>query len=195
MLMGKKTHGESYTTLYKRWNGMRKRCNCITFENYKYYGGKGIKICDEWNDYLTFKEWAINNGYEEGLSLERIDVDKDYCPENCKWIPLNKQAINRSNRKEITINGITKSISEWSKESGVKRLTILGRLESGYTGEDLIRNESLTKRKIVCNETKKIYNSLIEAGKELNLDYKIIWQVLNNNRKDYNGFTFTYINQ
>jgi len=90
------THGGSNTKLYYRWRAMINRiCNPDTW-NYKNYGGRGISICKEWqNDFGTFQEWAFNNGYEESLFIDRIDVNGDYCPTNCRWVNSATSSINR----------------------------------------------------------------------------------------------------
>ena len=72
--------------LYSRWKAMRKRCRNKHNADYKYYGGKGVKVCEEWNDFNNFKKWSIDNGYKSGLFLDRIDSNKDYSPENCQYI-------------------------------------------------------------------------------------------------------------
>ena len=95
-----KIHGDSKSRLYDIYKGMKRRCFNPHFKNYKHYGGRGIKICDEWlEDYLNFKNWALNNGYRDNLSIEHIDVNGNYEPDNCKWIPLNEQPKNRRDTK------------------------------------------------------------------------------------------------
>ena len=74
---------------------MLKRCYNPRHKSYSSYGGRGISVCDSWNKYENFKEWAISNGYSEGLSIERVDVNGDYCPENCKWVPMSEQHLNK----------------------------------------------------------------------------------------------------
>ena len=96
------------------WRAMRRRCCNLNDKAYPEYGGRGIIICDEWlNGFEIFKEWAINNGYNDSLSLDRIDVNGNYCPKNCRWITPKEQNRNRRNNKYITINGEKKVLSEW----------------------------------------------------------------------------------
>lgn len=89
------THGQSGTRLYKTWKRMRSRCNCPTMPDYKHYGGRGISICAQWDTFKPFKKWAIANGYAPNLTIERIDNDKGYSPQNCTWIPQTEQPKNR----------------------------------------------------------------------------------------------------
>ena len=124
-------HGEAGTRLNKIWKDMRKRCNNKNCKSYKYYGAKGVKVCEEWNDYINFKEWAINNGYEDGLSIERIDVDKDYCPENCTWITMKEQTENQTHTIFVEHNGRKMSVGKWCDELNLKRSTVYGRISKG----------------------------------------------------------------
>ena len=127
------THNESKTRLYKIWVGMRQRCNNPNKVRYADYGGRGIKVCDDWDNYLTFKNWAISNGYDDTMSIERVDVDKDYCPTNCKWIPLSDQSKNRRSCNMLTYNGKTLTISDWARELNIHRSTINKRLKKGMS--------------------------------------------------------------
>lgn len=102
---GKNAHryknGESKTRLYHIWLGMKRRCLKINCKDYHNYGGRGIVICDEWmNDFLQFKEWSYINGYDDNLTIERIDVNIGYNPKNCTWIPNSEQSKNRRNVKK-----------------------------------------------------------------------------------------------
>jgi hypothetical protein len=115
------THNNSTTRLYSIWKDMRRRCNNPTRRNYKNYGGRGIKVCDEWEDFAVFKEWSMSHGYNDALSIERINVDGNYEPSNCEWIPRSKQNENRRTTlrfKAISPNGesfISNNIREFAK--------------------------------------------------------------------------------
>lgn len=112
------THGMSKTPIYRKWSMMKTRCNNPKRDHYQWYGGKGIKICKEWHKFENFYSWAMENGYRDDLTIERIDINKDYEPSNCKWIPLKYQAYNKTNTHWITFNGKTQSLTEWSHELG-----------------------------------------------------------------------------
>lgn len=96
-------HGYSKSKLYKILNGMKNRCYNKNAYNYSYYGGRGITICDDWlNDFMTFYDWAINSGYKEGLSIDRIDVNGNYEPNNCRWKTSKQQCNNKRNNIKLT---------------------------------------------------------------------------------------------
>ena len=121
---------------------MKDRCFNPNNVSYANYGGRNINVCDEWKyDFETFKEWAFKNGYKEGLSIERIDNNKGYSPNNCKFISRLDQNKNRRINKYITIDGETKTISEWSRIVGINRNTISRRISKGIQGKDLISKE------------------------------------------------------
>jgi hypothetical protein len=134
-------HGLSDSRLYSIHSGMKGRCYRKTHSNYKYYGGRGIKICDEWlgkDGFIHFYEWAINNGYKKGLTIDRIDVNKGYSPDNCRWTTRLKQCNNKRNNCYVTFNGITHTTSEWSKLLGFGREGISARLRNGWTIEEAL---------------------------------------------------------
>lgn len=104
--------------LYHIWKGMRKRCRGGDDIHKKYYTSRGIMVCNEWDDYLNFKEWALSHGYEDGLTIDRIDNFKGYNPDNCRWIPMFEQASNKRNNRWITVNGETKTLAQWAQTLG-----------------------------------------------------------------------------
>lgn len=142
-----KQHGWSKTSLFHRWTNIKDRCFNEKCASFKYYGGRGIKMCKEWkDDFATFKDWAIQNGYKEDLTIDRIDVNGDYCPENCRWITMEEQQKNKRNVKKITYNGETHSISEWAKITGIKYGTLWNRIKKGIPIEKaLILKDNRTK--------------------------------------------------
>ena len=110
------THGKTGSKLHNLWRCMKQRCYNKNKDNYKWYGGRGISVCDEWlNNFMSFYDWAINNGYKDGLKIDRIDVNKNYCPENCRFITQKEQCRNTRKNKYITYKGIKKCYSEWEE--------------------------------------------------------------------------------
>jgi len=136
-IIGKKnmTHGDGgighRARLYSIWVSMVCRCKNKTSRNYKNYGGRGIIVCPEWRDYTVFKEWALLNGYAENLSIDRIDVNGNSCPENCRWTTMKVQQNNKRNNYHITINGETKTAAEWADKNGISRPAVYARLKRG----------------------------------------------------------------
>jgi hypothetical protein len=101
--LGKETHGETKTRLYRIWICMKTRCFYKNNDSYKNYGGRGITVCNDWrNSFETFRLWALSNGYSDKLSLDRINVDKNYCPENCRWVSMSVQEFNKRTLKRNT---------------------------------------------------------------------------------------------
>lgn len=129
------THGGKGTRLYNIWCDMRKRCNNPSVKHYSRYGGRGISVCPEWmNDFNSFRDWSMKNGYSDNLTLDRIDNDGNYCPDNCRWATRSTQNNNTSRCHVITVNGISKNIAQWSAYLGIKRF----RIDSAYKhGKDL----------------------------------------------------------
>lgn len=127
--MPARTHGGTGTRLYRIWQNMKARCYGKYSREYDNYGGRGITVCDEWrNSYEKFKEWALNNGYEENLTLDRIDVNGNYEPSNCQWITNKEQQNNRRDNVYYEFGGETKSLSQWSEELGICYKTLQKRI-------------------------------------------------------------------
>ena len=132
-------HNKSNTKLYRKYYAMKQRCYNSKYSRYFDYGGRGIKICDEWkNNFMSFYNWAINNGYQENLSIDRIDVNGNYCPENCRWITMEEQQSNTRKSHFIEYNGEKHTIAEWSRIIKVSPNTIRFHLNRGRTIKDVI---------------------------------------------------------
>jgi hypothetical protein len=124
------THGEFGTRLYAAWANMKRRTTNPNNHNYAYYGGRGISVCADWESYEAFRDWAVVNGYQADLELDRIDNDGNYEPSNCRWVPRKKQANNMRKNRVITYNGETHSLSEWAEITGIKRATLSNRINT-----------------------------------------------------------------
>lgn len=113
------THGASKTRLYRIWASMIDRCNPNRkSKNSKNYSERGISVCEDWKKFENFQEWALNNGYDETLTIERKDVNRNYCPENCTWIPKSEQVKNTRRNIFVTIDGQTKILKQWTNLMG-----------------------------------------------------------------------------
>ncbi len=121
-------HRMCNTRLYRIWSSMKERCNNPKRRDFKRYGERGIKVCEEWGDFLTFYKWAISNGYSKTLTLDRIDVNGNYEPSNCRWVTVKEQGNNRTNNHLITYNGETKTISQWAEERNINHDTLYSRI-------------------------------------------------------------------
>jgi len=128
------THGGSRTRLYNIWTGMKRRCYNHHHVHFANYGGRGIAVCPEWRgDFAAFREWAMSHGYADGLSIDRIDNDRGYSPDNCRWIDTRAQQNNRRTNHFVTAAGQTHTICEWSRLTGVGASTIKERLRRGWS--------------------------------------------------------------
>lgn len=143
----KETHHLSSTRLYRIWNAIIQRCNNKNNWAYKYYGAKGIIVCDEWkNDFMNFYEWAVANGYSSELTIDRMDNSKDYTPDNCKWSTRKDQSNNRSFCRFIEYNGETKTLMEWCEELNLNYKLVHSRIfRLGWTFEKAI-NEPVKRK-------------------------------------------------
>ncbi len=115
------THGMTGCALYEIWKGIRQRCTNPHSSSFKNYGARGISICSEWNNFENFYNWGMSNGYKEGLSIDRIDVNGDYEPENCRWANKIQQANNTRRTTFIEYNGETHATAEWARKLGLSR--------------------------------------------------------------------------
>lgn len=139
-MTGGATHHQTNTRLYSIWTGIKRRCYNPHDKSYqKWYGAKGIRMCDEWkNNYMSFHDWAISNGYAKDLTIDRIDSDGNYEPTNCRWVTYQTQSINKSNNVYLTYSEETLTITDWAKKLKVAQATIKRRFEkygSPYGGD------------------------------------------------------------
>ena len=137
-------HGMAYEPIYRVWITMRSRCNNPNHVDYSRYGGRGIKVCEEWSNFEAFYAWAVANGYKPGVkskgcTLDRIDVNGNYCPENCRWADAREQANNRRNNRLVDIDGQTKTLTQWAREYGLNAGTVQSRYKRGFRGKDLVK--------------------------------------------------------
>ena len=130
------THGKSRERLYRVWKGMRSRCYNPNHTSYAKYGGRGIEVCESWRtSYEAFREWALATGYDPNApygecTLDRIDVNGGYSPDNCRWVNEFLQANNKRDNRYITFNGKTMSVSDWGKELGIDQSVLYARLNN-----------------------------------------------------------------
>lgn len=139
-------HNMSGTRLYNIWSWMKRRCNDSKVKSYPDYGGRGITYCDEWEQFKPFFDWAMSNGYSDKLTIDRIDVNGNYEPSNCRWADKETQANNTRKNVLVTINGISKSMPEWAEKSGISVGTLWWRYYNGKTGKDFIKKARVMKR-------------------------------------------------
>ena len=135
--------------LYNIWEKMKTRCYNQNSEKFKCYGGRGITICVEWkNNFYAFREWAIANGYREDLTIDRIDVNGNYEPTNCRWATIKEQQNNRRNNKIISYNGKTLNVSQWAELYNIRASTLYCRIyQRGWDFEKAINTPVRHKKK------------------------------------------------
>ena len=169
-------------------HSMYCRCNYPTTHGYERYGGRGITICEEWiNNPNSFYEWAINNGYKKGLTLDRIDVNGNYEPNNCRWVTKEIQDNNRRTNRKITYKDETKTLSQWARKYNINIVTLSDRLKSGMTMEEALNKpviKSGGKLLFTINGETKL---LSEWCKIYNINYQTAW------KKAKNGYTIEKI--
>lgn len=141
-------HGLEHTRLYRIWSGMLKRCYNTKSNRYQRYGGRGITVCQEWRDSIEkFVSWSISNGYRDELTLDRIDNDGPYSPENCRWATMKEQTNHTRRNRLVTIGGVTKTISQWAEEKRINIGTVYSRLKRGWSVERALNDPVKKQRK------------------------------------------------
>lgn len=132
-------HNRSKHPLYMTQQGMISRCERPWNVGYKDYGGRGIKVCDDWHDIEKFIAWGEANGWKPGLTIERKDVNGDYCPENCCWIPRSRQTSNTRRTVWFEVDGKRMTMAEAARAKGLLRATVQLRLKSGWSKEQALQ--------------------------------------------------------
>jgi len=146
-------HGMTHTKLFKTWQGMIQRCTNSKETSFKNYGGRGISVCNEWSDFISFYTWSMNSGYNDKLTIDRIDNDGDYEPGNCTWSTCKEQANNKRNNVLYEYKGNKKTISQWSDIYGISYSVIALRFKRGWSIE------------------KTLTTPIIKPGKKVNFDF------------------------
>lgn len=158
---------------------MKRRCYNPKSKFYKDYGGRGIKVCDEWmdkkNGHANFQKWALESGWHEFLTIDRIDVNGNYEPSNCRWATPKEQSNNRRDNNYITIGGVTKTAQEWADQVGISMNGFKSRINSGWSEEELLQPKKKPLKMTKAEMAKEIryWRSLEEQGLLLKLPCKV----------------------
>lgn len=139
----KQKHGYSSSRLYKIWSSMCYRCASAKSMNYKYYGGSGISVCEEWKEFDNFRNWSYENGYNDTLSIDRIDSDKGYCPSNCRWVTTRDQMLNKKCVRKITYHGNVYTVRDIAEMKNISYSTLSKGICKGKIAIDGILSDSL----------------------------------------------------
>lgn len=199
-----RTHGFTHHRLYACYYRMRHRCENPADCSYERYGGRGIKVCDEWkNDIMSFINWGIENGYKEGLSIDRIDNDGDYSPENCRWADATQQCNNRRTNAFVTYNGETHTYAEWSRITGIKPLTIRHRIEEAHWSiEDALTVSTDERRYGILQDANQktavykdgklidVFNSQTDAARFVGVCNTTVSRCIKNDSATREGYVF-----
>lgn len=160
-------HNKSNTRLYNIWKNMKHRCNNPNNNKHKFYYDKGIKVCNEWlNDFMSFYNWAINNGYQDNLTIDRINNDGNYEPNNCRWATVTEQNNNQSTNIKIKYNNNIYTMKQFCKKYNLKRETLDYRLKNNWDIEKIINTPTQSKKSI-------LYNGIYYTAKELAVKFNL----------------------
>ena len=144
-------HGQKGTRLYAVWNSMKQRCYNKNHKNYKLYGGRGISVCNEWQQFEPFYNWAISNGYNENAqfmqcTIDRIDTNGNYEPNNCRWVNQKTQSENTRTAHKIEYNGEIHCLSEWARILNINRKVLEYKLKKGLSLKEIIKEFNIKER-------------------------------------------------
>lgn len=198
-----KPHGMFGVRIYGVWHSMKERCYVKKNISYPNYGGRGIKVCLEWQEFIPFMEWSYANGYDENAkrgecTLDRIDPNGDYCPENCRWVSMSVQANNRTDNVYIEYNGVVDTLSNHARKVGINPVLAEDRKIKGKSVDEMFSKESLRKSKKVAQYDKnwnliKIWNSCKEVCQKTGYKEQSIRGCLSGHSKTSMGYIWRYI--
>lgn len=193
-----KRHSKSYHPLYVTYKHIIQRCLNPNNKYYNYYGGRGITVCDEWkNDFMTFYQWAIKNGFKKELTIDRIDNNGHYEPLNCRFVTRKIQQNNRRNNIILTIDNISKTATEWAELLNLNPNTVLYRFKKyGWTAEKSISQISHIRisQFSISGSLIRTFNSAAEVSKLLGYDSSHLLACCKGKRKTAYGFIWKYNN-
>jgi hypothetical protein len=170
--------------MYRAWQGIKTRCLNKNSKSFKNYGGRGIKICNEWFEFNNFYDWALKTGYKKGLTIDRIDVNGDYCPENCRWATKKVQANNSRSNIRVTMNGETHTLIEWSRIYKINYRTVQSRIYIyGWRIEDAIKKEVNQSRHVKTYTINGKTHTLYEWANILDIGHTTLWRRLKKGMK------------
>lgn len=190
--MSNHLNGLSNTKIYRKYRSMLERCKNPNHRSYMEYGGRGIKVCKEWDSelgFLVFYDWAMANGYKDELTLERKDVNGNYCPENCTWIPMGEQQRNKRSNVIFEKDGKKYLETDLAKELGVSESTIRDRL---LRGKDVFAPK-FERTKMVIRDDGVVYQSIREASRENGVHESKVGAVCRGERKRTAGHSFRFL--
>src|SRR5690625_679951 len=177
-----KTHGDYGTSLYRVWAAMKRRCNNHNVREFKWYGGRGISYCDEWEQYETFKKWAIDSGYKPHLTLDRDNTNGDYEPSNCRWVSMKEQQHNRRNNIWVETNEGPMIIADLARKTGISDKILYQRYHEGArTVEEL----TTSKERVINIEYEDQFYTLKEIAERHSLKSKTVWMRYKRGARSY----------
>lgn len=198
----KVTHERNYdrkSPLYNTYRAMLDRCYNPNSDGYEDYGGRGIYVCDEWQTYPAFEEWAYSNGWSEGLTIDRIEVNGNYEPSNCRWADKLQQANNTRRNRFYTYNGETLTMKQWADKIGISYYTLRNRLDGGWTIAEAVENKVRHTERVSKNDRLISYRGesklLTQWAEELNIPFSTLRSRLERGQDIEKAFTSPVLQQ